>query len=270
MESIEALNILVAVFDDVDALLLIFVRILGVFMTLPLISGQNIWNMARLFFAFVFAVIIYLSGIASTSFYLDSTLGYVYILLIEFLCGVLIGYAAYLVFNLILFTGQIFDFNIGLAMVNVLDPMTQIQVPIFGNLYYFTMMVMLAITGGINTLLEGVIQSYVYLPIGTSWIIGNGELIMFLVHLLVESLILALRISMPIFGTMLLINIALGIMVKTVPAMNVFVVGLPVRLMVGFWIMVAVVAPFMGDAFRMIFNLAVYGMEGVIVGLRPR
>ncbi|MCL2398221.1 MAG: flagellar biosynthetic protein FliR [Defluviitaleaceae bacterium] len=263
-------DILVQFYSQIDVLLLVFVRVMAFFLVIPIISSQNLWMLGRLFLAFVISIALFLSGRVTTVYYMDSVLGYIYLILVEFLVGMFIGYVAFAVFNLIFFAGQLIDFQIGLAMVNVLDPMTQIQVPIVGNLYYFSLMAMLVVTGGLHVLFGTFFYSYEIVPIGTGVVVGNAGLAYYVVHLMVESTILGVRIAMPLVGTMMVINAALGIMVKTVPQMNVFVVGLPMKLLVGLFLLLAVMTPSLESIFRHVFHMAEYAMAEVIYGLRPQ
>jgi len=263
-------DILVQFYSQIDILLLVFVRVLAFFLVVPVISSQNVWMMGRLFLALCISVALFMSGRVTTVYYMDTTLGYVYLLLLEFMVGMAMGYVVFAIFNLIFFAGQLMDFQIGLMMVNVMDPMTQIQVPITGNFFYFGLLAMLVVTGGLHAFFLTFFYSYQVLPIGTAFVIGNVELAWYMVMLLVQATILAFRVSMPIVGSMMIVNIALGIMVKTVPQMNIFVVGLPMKLLIGLFLMWLIMTPNMQAMFWQMFQMANEGMEEVIWGMRAR
>ena len=270
MADIAGFEILIYFFENVDILLLIFVRCLGFLVAVPIFSGQNMFMQARIFFALCLAVSLFMSGMVSTVYIAnDTTLGYVYMILLEFLVGMAMGYVVLAVFSLIFFAGQIMDFSIGLMMVNAVDPMTQMQVPVTGNIFYMGLMALLVATGGMHALFLTFFQSYEILPIGTAFVIGNQPLAWYIVYLLVESTILAVRLAMPILGSMMLVTIALGITVKTVPQLNVFVVGLPLRLLIGSIMLFMVMIPNLGAMFGHIFNMAHLAMWEVIWGMRP-
>ena len=239
-------------------------------MAMPLISGQGIFIQGRIFFALCIAIALFMSGMVTTVYIVnDTTLGYVALILLEFLVGMAMGYVVLLVFNLIFFTGQLMDFSIGLMMVNAIDPMTQVQVPLTGNIFFMGLMALLVVTGGFHALFLTFFESYYILPIGTAHVVGNASLAWYIVYLLVESTILAVRISLPIVGAMTLVTIALGIMVKTIPQLNVFVVGLPLRLLVGIFMLLLVMIPNLMPIFTSIFNMAHLAMREVIWGMRP-
>jgi len=267
MDNVAGFDILILLFSQIDLLLLIFVRILAFFLMLPIISSQNVFAQGRIFLALTMSIAIFMSGIVTNVYYTDTVPGYIYLLLIEFLVGMAMGYATFAAFNLIFFAGQLMDFQIGLMMVNVMDPMTQIQVPVTGNLFYFGVLAMLVVSGGLHVLFGTFFYGYLVLPMGSAWVIGNEQLAWYFVLLLTQTMVFAVRIAMPIVGTMMVVNIALGIMVKTVPQMNVFVVGLPLKLLLGLFILVVVMLPNLDTIFWQVFDLAHTGMMEAIWGM---
>jgi len=269
MDIVAGFNVLVAFFEHVDILMMVFVRVLGFIMIVPVMSSQNLFGQGRLFLAFTVAIAIFMSGVVGTIDFVDTTPGYVYLILQEFMVGMFMGYVTTAVFNLMLFAGQMMDHQIGFMMVNVMDPMTQIQVPIVGNLYHFMLLAMVVVTGGIHAFFEAFFFSYQVLPIGTAVVIGNERLAWYFVHLMVESMVLAAQIAMPIVGTMMVVNVALGLVVKTVPQLNVFSVGLPLKIILGVSLLYLVVTPHFGTYFRYIFEMAELGLWEVMHGMQP-
>jgi len=179
------------------------------------------------------------------------------------------GFILVFVFNILLFAGQFMDFSMGFAMVNVLDPVQQIQVPILGNLLFLAVSVLFIVTGGLQHVVWVFATSYQLVPMGTAEIIGNVGLASFMVGTLLSFLILALRIAIPLVGTMLIIDICLGVMVKSVPQMNVFVVGMPLKVIVGMLLMFNVIIPSLGGIYDIVFNTAVYALMDVIEWMSP-
>jgi flagellar biosynthetic protein FliR len=81
---------------------------------------------------------------------------------------------------------------------------------------------------------------------------------------LVAFVILAVQIALPIVGTMFIIDVCLGIMVKSVPQMNVFVVGMPLKVLVGLLLVFLVMAPNFGFIYQNIFDRAINSLLEVI------
>lgn len=170
---------------------------------------------------------------------LPSTLaGLAPIALRELLVGMLIGFIASLALSAIQFAGQLLDINMGLAMVNVLDPMTNTQVPIMGNfLHLIAMLIFLSINGH-HMLLRALMDSYALVPVGTA--VLSDALSHSLIEVAANLFVVGLKVAAPVLGALFLTTVALGLLNRAVPQMNVFVIGLPVQLAVGvFMLMVA-------------------------------
>ncbi|MCL2840799.1 MAG: flagellar biosynthetic protein FliR [Defluviitaleaceae bacterium] len=265
----ETLPFLIDFFNSTDVLLLIMVRVSAFMIFLPVLSSMGIPMQVRLFTAFVISVAIFASGIVTTATYHDTPSGLIMLILIEFMAGATMGFVLSFVMNLLLFAGHFMDFSMGFAMVNVMDPVQQIQVPVMGNLLFMTVSVFLVLSGGLHEFLRVFFMSYELVPIGTALIIDNRELAWFLVVSFVGFVLLAIGIALPLVGTMLIIDICLGIMVKAVPQMNVFVVGMPLKVLVGLFLVFIVILPSMGFIYDTVFDTALGMLVSTIEGMMP-
>jgi len=263
----ESLPFLISFFNNVDVLMLIMVRVIAFMVFLPILSGMGIPMQARLFTAFVISIAIFSSGLVTTATYYDTVVGLVMLLIVEFLAGAFMGFVLSFIMNVLLFAGQLIDFSMGFAMVNVLDPIQQIQVPVMGNLLFMLVSALLVVNGGVHEFLRLFFIAYELVPIGSAFIIGNDELAYFIVFSFVGFVILAIMVAMPIIGSMFIINVCLGIMVKAVPSMNVFVVGMPLKILVGLIIIFIVVLPGMGFIYDMVFDNAINMLVSTIEGM---
>jgi flagellar biosynthetic protein FliR len=188
----------------------------------------------------------------------------------EFLAGMTMGFVLFFVFNILLFVGHVIDFMMGLAMVSMVDPLLQIQVPIVGNLLFMVMMAMMVVLPfGLPNFIEAFITSFHVLPIGAAWILGNDSLAMFMAVQMASFVLIAMRISMPIVGALTIINVALGIMVKAAPQMNVFVIGLPIKIFVGFLLLLTTMVGPLYYIYSLIFNEAMHALESIIIWMEP-
>jgi len=265
----ESIPYLIALFNQIDVLLLIFVRVLAFFIFMPVVSAGSFPMQGRLLFAFFLSAAIFYSGLVTSATYHDSAAGFFVLILQEFMTGAWLGFMLFFVFNVLMFAGQFIDFSMGFAMVNVLDPIQQIQVPIWGNVLFMAVNVLFVVTGGLQHVIWVFAASYEILPMGTAYIVGNAGLANFMVGTLMAFLVLALRIAIPLVGTMLIIDICLGIIVKSVPQMNVFVVGMPLKVLVGTILMFSVIIPSLGGIYDMVFGAALDAFIDMIWGMSP-
>ncbi|MDR3092212.1 MAG: flagellar biosynthetic protein FliR [Clostridiales bacterium] len=240
-------------FDNIDVLLLTFVRVCGFFVVAPVFSSSSVPISLRAPLAVLTAYAVYSSGVVTPPDYDPATYEYVYIMVSEFLVGMVIGFTVYLVVSVLFFVGQIMDYQIGFSMVSVLDPLTQIQVPITGNMLYLVMTLIFMETGALNQLIVAFVDSFGRIPQGTGFIIGNVGLMNMFVDMLVDFFEIGVRIAMPMLGTVLVLDVALGLLVKAAPQMNIFVVGMPAKLLVGLVVLVIIV-PSMSVVYHNLFN----------------
>jgi len=265
----EFLPLLIDFFDNVDVLMLILVRVSAFLIFVPVLSGMSIPLQARLFFAVVMSFALYSAGIVQTVTFNDSVAGFIMLILAEVMTGALMGFILYFVLNVILFAGQFIDFSMGFGMVNVMDPVQQIQVPVMGNILFMAANALLVVAGGLHILLRYFFDSFRLVPIGTAFILGNEPVANFMVASFVGFVILAVSIALPIVGTMLIIDVCLGIMVKSVPKMNVFVVGMPLKVAVGLFLVYAVMIPNFNVIYTRVFDASIESMISLMEGIGP-
>ncbi|MCL2702294.1 MAG: flagellar biosynthetic protein FliR [Defluviitaleaceae bacterium] len=228
----EGARALVEIYSNIDVFMLVMIRVLGFMVIMPVFTGQTIPIMGRFAFAFLCAAVVMSSG-AVTAPVTTSLLEYALAIISEFLTGFLIGFTCSLLFSIFHMIGQQTDFRIGFSMVSVHDPITQIQTPITGNLFYFVFLVFFVSQGGLGILMYYVLNTYELIPPGNAFILGNEGLSFTIIYLLSTYFELGVKFAMPIIAVTIIIDVALGILVKAVPQMNVFVVGMPLKVGAG-------------------------------------
>lgn len=145
--------------------------------------------------------------------------------------GALMGFTVNLVFTAVRYAGSIAGMQIGFAIVNAFDPMTMSQVSIIAQLYYIMAVLLFFVTGAHQILVAAMFQSCVVVPpfVGLDPAAGSW----FLLKEFGTIFELGLRISAPIVVVLLLVSAAMGVVVKTVPQLNVLAVGFPIKIGVG-------------------------------------
>lgn len=265
----DSLPIITAFYEQIDIFMLVLVRVLAFFIFLPIVSGMSIPMIVRLLLAVVVGAAIFSSGLVTVAVYTPTIAGFVMAVLMEFMAGAVMGFVLFFVFNIILLAGHVIDFMMGLAMVNMVDPLLQIQVPIVGNLFFMAMMALLVVTGGLANFIYYFIASFTILPIGAAWILGNQSLAAFFVWQMASFVVIAFAIALPITGALTVINVALGIMVKAAPQMNVFVIGIPIRIIVGFFLLMTTMVGPLYTIYRRIFDEALFALGELIWRMYP-
>jgi flagellar biosynthetic protein FliR len=249
------------ILENYPAFLLVFMRITAFFVTLPLFSYRNIPNSHKISFSFLLACIMFFA-LDLPKIEIDGE--YFILILKEALFGLMIGFSAYLIIVAVQLAGSFIDFQMGFAIANVIDPQTGAQSPLIGQfLYTFALLLMISINAH-HLLLDGVFYSYQFVPIDQLYLpLGEENVIEYIVQSFNSMFIIAFQMSIPVVGSLFLVDLALGIVARTVPQLNIFVVGLPLKIGVSFIMLILVMAAlfvFMQE----LFETMTYTMRGLM------
>jgi flagellar biosynthetic protein FliR len=168
------------------------------------------------------------------------------------------GFIAYIAYNAIYIAGEIIDMQVGFGIVNVMDPMSNIQVPVTANVYFIISMLIFLLINGHQMLIKTLFDSFTSLPLGMAQF--NAEMTENCVSLFSSVFATGFRIAAPIVATILIADIVLGTISKMVPQMNIFVVGMPLKIMVGVLVLVITIPMFV-TVMESVFKL----MNGSVV-----
>ena len=216
---------------DFEILILILVRISCFVYAAPFFGMKNVPSRVKIVLSFLLSILIFPSVDQSAVTY-TGMFGYAVIVLREGITGLLMGFAANICNSIILFAGNIIDMDIGLSMAKEFDPMTNSQVTITGNLYQYLLLLMMVVTNMHHYVLRALIDSYQVIPV-------NGQVFQWdslaesMTTYMADSFVIAFRIVLPVFACMMILNCILGIMAKVAPQMNMFAVGMQMKVLLG-------------------------------------
>lgn len=215
------------------AFVLIFVRMTAFLVSLPLFSYNTIPAVYKIGLAFFLSMVM-LPVIDTAALELDNM--YFLLLLKEAAVGLLIGLVAYIVLSAVQIAGGFIDFQMGFAIANIIDPQTGAQGPLIGQYFYITALLFLLSVDGHHLLIDGMYYSYEIIPPDGLIEVGDPFAV-FILETFNQMFIIAFQVSIPIVGCLFLVDIALGLIARTVPQLNVFVVGLPLKIGVSFLVL---------------------------------
>ena len=153
----------------------------------------------------------------------------------------MIGYVTELFFFVITFAGYVMDFQMGLSMSTVYDPQSNTQVPITGSLLQaFYVLLFFAVDGHL-ALMKILLQSAEIVPYGG--IVITQNLALRVIDLFSECVIMGIKFAFPILAAEFLIEIGVGILNKIVPQINIFVINIQLKVIVGLGLLVFLISP---------------------------
>ena len=149
----------------------------------------------------------------------------------EVMIGITIGFAGRLVFAGVQLAGQLAGFQMGFAIVNVFDPMTSAQVSIIAQFQYLLAMLVFLAVDGHHLFLHAITESYRIVPaFGFHF---SGELTQSIMGFSKDMFVVAIKTGAPVIAMLLMISIGFGLIARTVPQINILIVGFPVKIAVG-------------------------------------
>lgn len=218
--------------SKVEYFLLVLVRISCFVSVAPFFGANEAPTRVKVGLSAFIAILLYKFVPVKIAPY-DSEIGYAILVLKEGITGLLIGFAANICNSIILFAGTIMDMDMGLSMAQVFDPSTNTTVSITGNLYNRAILLLLIISNMHHYILRALMDSFSLFPLGGA-VFHMDALLQTMVKFCADLFIIGFRIALPVFACMTIMNCILAIMAKVAPQMNMFAVGIQIKLLVGF------------------------------------
>ena len=219
--------------------LLVLTRVSGVFFLAPIFGSRNIPTQAKAGLALMTSLVV-LPFIPSNVDPGMHLVDFALLLAKELTVGALIGFTATLVFMGFLLAGQIIDIQMGFGMVNVIDPLSNLSVSIMGQFKnLLAILVFLAINGH-HFLFTALAKSFDIVPL--TMFEFSPSVTSHFVGMIANMFVIGLKIGGPAIGVLLITDLALGIIARTVPQMNVFIVAMPLKITVGFIAIISMLA----------------------------
>jgi len=251
-------------------LLLAFCRMLSFFAVAPLFSSRLIPAQVKIGIAAALA----LSALPALreSRVISFDVSYVALVLKEIAVGLTLGFLGLLFFSAVQTAGAFVDIQIGFGIANVIDPMTGLQAPIVGQLKYMVALLLLLSTDAHHWMIAAAIESFRFIPPDADLLgwFSKPSTAEWWVRAFAEMFLLSFQLAAPLVVSMLIVDVALGMLAKTAPQFNIFMIGLQVKILVAlalFAVFAASLAGWMEDLFAVMARkmeewLAMFGPGG--------
>jgi len=217
---------------ELEYFLLIFVRVSMFIYIAPFYGMRGVPRQVKIGLSFFVALLLFqVIGVHDYPVY-ETVWGYAVIVMKEALTGLLIGMGANICTTILAFAGRIIDMETGMAMSNLVDPTTKEMTSVSGVLYQYMVTLILIISGMYQYLLKALAETYQLIPVNGA-IVRSEAIVSALISFLGSYISIGFRICLPVFAVMLLLNAVLGIMARVAPQMNMFSVGMQLKVLVG-------------------------------------
>ena len=250
------------IIPSLTVLLLIIARVSAFMITLPLFSHRTIPATHKIAFAVILSWMMYYTMDVSP---FEINVEYILLIIKEVMVGLFVGLLAYIILSAIQIAGGFIDFQMGFAIANVIDPQTGAQSPLIGQFLNIIALLLLLALNGHHLLLDGIFYSYQFIPMETTWLaFGQENYVEFIMKTFAGVFAVAFQMSIPIVATLFLVDIALGITARTVPQLNIFVVGFPIKIGVTFIVLLVMMGVLLA-VMQKVFEMMIIAMRDLMI-----
>lgn len=212
--------------------LMVVTRLGTILFIIPPFRSNNIPNLIKVLITLAITIIIFpLVSIDIDIIQLSYFEIFNYIIT-ELLVGITIGFIISVIFTAVQFAGSLIDFNSGFGFSNVIDPLTQENITITSKFYLLIATTLFFTINGQSLVIGAVVESYDILPLGVFKL--NIESIGFLLRLFANIFSIGFKIAAPLTVTLFLTEVALAVLARAIPQMNVFIIGFSLKISVLF------------------------------------
>jgi len=237
--------------EQIQLFLLVFIRVSVILIMLPLFDNRSIPPMMKvglsLSVTLVMLPLLNIKGIPLITEVLPLALG----IITEVILGMAIGLSVRLIFTGVQLAGQLAGYQMGFGVVNVMDPLSSAQVSIIAQVnYLFAAMIFLSIDAH-HWFLYAMAESFTIIPPLNFHV--NSALTDQIMTMAAGMFSIAVKIGAPVMVALLLTSVALGVVARTVPQMNIFIVAFPLKIAVGFFFLMLTL-PYLSSFLQEIFS----------------
>ena len=214
-----------------EYILLIFIRIASMMYLAPIFGTTGVPHRVKIGFSAALAILL-ATIIPYDPLPYTTILGFSGLVIKEAIVGLLIGFFMNVCMAILSFAGQLIDQEIGFTMVSIFDQFNKTQTTITANLYNILVLLIAVVSDLYYFIIDAMVDSFRYVPVGTS-IYKLDVIYDIFLKFMKDFFVIGFQIALPIFASALLLNVILGVLVKAAPQMNMFVVGIQLKVFLG-------------------------------------
>lgn len=230
-----------ALFENFEVLILIFARIVGMFSFNPVLSRSNVPARVRVGATLAITYVLYLVvnvGDIDTG----TTMGQFLMCVVrELFIGFVLGFICAMFMYMIYFAGDVMDAQSGFGMAKVMDPSSHIQMSLFGSYVGYMLYLYFFLSNAHLTLIRIFADSFETVPLCSGYV--NAELGWGIIEMFSNILVLMLQLSMPLIAAEFIVEVSIGILMKSVPQIQIMVINIQIKSMLGMLVLLAITSP---------------------------
>ncbi len=247
----------------------VLIRVSGIMMVTPVLGAQQVPARIRALFAAAISMVITPSLWNVPVDLPTNSIEFFLFAAGELILGLCLGLGIFILFSGIQLAGQLISQSSGLMMANLVDPFSGDNMSYFSNFLYWIVVAVFICMGGPSMVVAALLESFQTIPLGGGTL--TADLVNGLVQLLSTSYLLGMQAAAPVVVAVLLSTIVLGLVGRTLPQLNILIVGFGLNNLFGFALLSislgAVVMTFQDHVEPVLKNLlAILGPDGMAAG----
>lgn len=246
------------IFSNTDYFVLVLLRVGGLVISSPVFGRTQIPAKVKIGLSAALAYLFFVLIPPPAQIVYDSLIGFALICISEILIGIALAFVTNVFFALNYVAGQLIDMQIGFGIVNVYDPQNNTQIPMMGNLLNMIMLIVFFAVNGHQRLIQIVYITAEKLPVGN--LVFSPDTGLVALEIFSMSFVLGVMVALPVIASALVMEIGFGALIRTVPQINMFVIGIPTKLLVGLIVMLFLIPGYVSFTDR-IFDELFLGIE---------
>ena len=251
-------------YSQVAALLLVFTRVSTFLGAGPLFWLPGVPGLVKIGVSFAVVLVLFPVIPVPSLDFPGGLWGLGLILVQEAGTGLLLGFICSLVFHSLTVAGQLMDIQMGFFMSHIFDPTTGTQATIVSRFLFLLGIVLFLTIDGHHVMFAGLARSYELVPVAGA--VLKGVTAGTVIRTFTQMISLAVQIAAPVVAVILIIDICLGLLGRTAPEMNIFMLGFPIKVGLGIFIL-SVMVPLLGVVFRSMVRMMEHDLFMVMKGL---
>lgn len=227
---------------DYTLLFLIFLRMSGCILFNPIFARKNVPVLLRIGLSVMFTLFVYWAIPNTQSIEIATLIGFGIAAIKELLIGLVIGYIINLFLSVLILAGEFMDMQIGISMSKIYDPASNVSMPVSASIFNAMLIIIFFMTNSHLTLVEVFVHTAKAVPFGEFTF--SPTVFQELALMFSTILIYAVKMSLPLLAAELITEMGVGLIMKAVPQINVFVVNLQLKILIGFVMIFLLIHPF--------------------------
>lgn len=241
------------ILQKIEIFFLILIRIMSLLAVMPVFNLRAFPVRIRIAIALVFSCLLYPGVAVHSAVSTSSAIGYALLCGKEVLVGIVLGFAMEFIFLGVRFAGYLLGYQLGFAIASSLDPLTQQETSLVAQYKWIAAMLLFLVIDGHHLFLEAMARSFSLIPL-TMASFRDG-LVEHIVRVSAEIFVLGVKLAAPVMVVLILAHIGLGLLARTMPQLNVFIVSFPLTIGLGFLSLIMLM-PYYGVAIERILAVA--------------